>query len=548
MEPNTQQEQFKFFLPIDIQKGQSSNGATVYKIEGKASKERRDSQGETMVLKGMDVSNLKVINWNHKSKDNPDAYLGEVQEVFFKGDEMYFKGELFPEMPMAAGAINLMKALKKRGKQLGVSIEGSVIERGSRDKNDPAYNVVTKSRLTALALTPNPVNSDTFAELLSKGMHTENLDWEFDAETEALMKSFEEGELEKSFSVEENQHVVKEDVEGPKNKVTKGKDEEEEEENKESLSKKISKSDVYDRIFEYFYDVDVAKAQRIYQLIEKIAVMDNTEKSQEPVITEEAINKAFATLEGANNEEDVNKGGEGEVDTERTEMLNKAIDIVKGFISEGIEETSILGKMVQKGYGNDIIEEALAAAKETPAVSATVDNTEVLKSIESLALGMNKKFQAVGNIYQSQAETLESILKSVDSVLERNAELEERNTELDEKLSKSLETITQLNDTVQKFAKSPQAVRKSATSFVDKSFGGEGIQKSADAPNARTYNMKDAGSRLELTQYLTEESGIAKGEGFDRELVDIAKGIEITKMIDPRGMARLNAMGITVLM
>ena len=54
-------DNFKFFLPIDIQKGTNAKGDKVYKISGQASKQRKDSQGETMVLKGMDVSNLKVI-------------------------------------------------------------------------------------------------------------------------------------------------------------------------------------------------------------------------------------------------------------------------------------------------------------------------------------------------------------------------------------------------------------------------------------------------------------------------------------------------------
>ena len=88
-------------------------GEEVYKIKGQASKERKDSQGETMSIAGMDVTDLRTINWNHQSKLNPDAYLGEVQKISFKGDEMHFEGELYPEMPMAQGAINLMKALKK---------------------------------------------------------------------------------------------------------------------------------------------------------------------------------------------------------------------------------------------------------------------------------------------------------------------------------------------------------------------------------------------------------------------------------------------------
>lgn len=532
MNPTTTPENFKFFLPIDIQKGKNAAGESVYKIEGKASKERRDSQGETMVLKGMDVSNLKVINWNHKSKDNPDAYLGEVTNVFFKGDEMYFKGELYPEMPMAAGAINLMKALKKRGKQLGVSIEGSVVQRGSWDKKDPAYKTVTKSKLTALALTPNPVNSDTYAELFEKGFYTENLEWEFDQETEDLMKSFESGELEKSFSVEENQHVVKEDVEGPKNK----KDiEEDEDEDKQSLSKKVSKSDTYEQIINYFYDINIEKAQQIYKLIEKIADMENTE------ITQETINKAFATLK----EVSIEKGESTNSNPELDEMVSKATEIVKGMVTAGLEGEELTDAMIEKGYSQKVIDLAMSNITEEPIVKS--DNVEILKSIDALGESIGNKFAAVANIYESQASQLEEIQKSVDAVLGRNEELEAMNTKLGEDLTKSLETITHLNDTIQKFAKT-SGPRRAVTGFVEKGFGADGqpLAKSEDA-NTEAYDLKNGSHRAALVAKLNEQSGIFKGGNYDTELVTIAQGIEIAKSVDARSMGRLNAMGITII-
>jgi len=524
-----QEDNFKFFLPVDIEKGTNGKGNKVYKISGQASKQRRDSQGETMSLAGMDVSNLKVINWNHKSKDNPDAYIGEVHSVSFKDDEMHFKGELFPEMPMAKGCINLMKALKKRGKQLGISIEGSVVERGSTNPQDPAYGTVTKSRLTALAVTPNPINSDTYAELVEKGFTTSNI-WEFDAETEVIMKSYENGELEKAFTAEANQDLAKEDVEGPKNKKGNEK-EEKEEEDKQSLSNKVSKGDVYERIFDYFYDIDIKKAKTIYNLIEKITTMADKKE-----ITNEEISKAFSILEGSPIEEVVEKSEqEIEADADYAKMVSKATDIVKGMVTAGLEGEEVVDAMIEKGFGQKVIDEAVVASKETTSAPVIVNNNEeVLKALEISNININKKFSAIADIYKSQSEQL--------------GEIQTENAELREDLEKSAEIITSLNDTINSFAKKP-GQRRSVTKFSDKNFeGNEGqaIQKSEGSSN-KGYDLSNFDQRKALVARLTEESGINKGAGYDQELITIAQHVEIAKGVDDKSLGRLNAMGIEIL-
>lgn len=539
MNTQTQSNNFKFFLPIDIEKGKDSKGEEVYKIKGQASKQKKDSQGETMCLDGMDISDLKTINWNHKSKDNPDAYIGGVEKVIFKNDEMHFEGELYPEMPMAKGAINLMKALKKRGKQLGVSIEGSVIERGHKDKTHPLYNKVLKSKLTALALTPNPINSDTYAELVEKGFT--NNDWKFDEETEALMKSFESGEFnetEKAFSVGDNQELVQEDVEGGKNKK-KPKltiDAEELEENKQSLSKKLTKGDVYEKIFSYFYNVDIKKAQSIYNLIEKLATMSTENKE----ITDETINKAFAILEGA--EDVIIKGGktkekEGEDEDEEEEdgadkeMMEKAKTMTKSYIDKGLEKAAVISKMIGKGFNENLVNKAYDSfSDKEEKVEKSEVNEDLMKSISALTDNINMKFSAMADIYKSQNSRIE--------------ELQETLEEQSELLRKSEETVQLMTDTLSAIAKAP-GQRKSATTFTDKHFGQEGIAKGENG--AKIFDLKNPTSRKELVNYLTELSNIKKGGAFDEELVQIAQGIEIAKSVETRSLSRLKAMNIEVI-
>ena len=539
MQNQKQHNDFKFFLPVDIEKGTNAKGNKVYKIKGQASKQRKDSQGEVMKLDGMDVSNLKVINWNHKSKDNPDAYIGEVQGVNFKNDEMHFSGELFPEMPMAKGCINLMKALKKRGKQLGVSIEGSVVERGSKDPKNPKYNTVLKSKLTALAVTPNPINSDTYAELLEKG-YTDSNEWEYDEETEVIMKSYESGELEeaeKSYTVEDNQDLVKEDVEGSKNKKKKDEEGKEENEgNKQSLSKKVSKADVYEKIFDYFYEIDITKAKKVYNLIEKLTAMSDKKE-----ITDKEINKAFEILEQqeASAEEEVVKS-EDEIALEKkekeeySEMVSKAVEVAKGMLTAGFEKEDLRERLVEKGYGEKVIDDTINEVSGVEKSTPVVDNSEVLKAIADSKLNINTKFGAIADIYKSQHEVLQGVV--------------EKNEKLEGDLEKSFEIITELNNTIQKFASKP-GTRRSASSFKDKNFTdneGQPIQKSEGGK--KSFNLKDVSQRTALVNLLNEESGINKsGEDFDRELVQIAQGLEIAKSVDEKALGRLSAMGIEIL-
>ena len=82
-------------MPVDLEKGTDKKGNTVYKIKGRATTQHEDSQGETLKVSGFDTSELKTINWNHKSKETAEAYLGEPTLVNIQRDFMDFEGELY---------------------------------------------------------------------------------------------------------------------------------------------------------------------------------------------------------------------------------------------------------------------------------------------------------------------------------------------------------------------------------------------------------------------------------------------------------------------
>ncbi len=506
-------DKIKWFVPVDIEKGKNDVGEEVYKISGRASTQKgKDNEGESLDISGFDVKSLTTINWNHKSKDNPSAYLGGIEKIEFKkegnNNVMDFAGELYPEMDMTKGVVQLMKALKKRGKQLGVSVEGSVTERGSDDKTNPLYNVIKKAKLTALALTPNPVNANTWVTLekSEKG-------WEYDEETEVLMKSFEDGTImneeetddktEKAFTVENNQDLMKEDIEGEKNK------------------KELKKSLVYSKIFNYFYGIDISKAKSVFQLISKISEM---EKSP---ITDEQLDKAFKILDLAKSEttDSVETGKEND-DKDLNDNVEKAKVISKSLSGKSVEE--VTEALTKKGYSEIVIKKALS----TEGQSDNINKSEIVDLLKSQNDGLNNKFKALGDIFQAQKEQNEKLL---------------------EKLNKSEETITDLSKelgTLKEEIKEIGKVPNQPKSILNKSYVTSHLEGNENGDKTLTYNIKHNVDRKTLIARLTEESGLNKSDKsqplLNPRLADIAQEIELTKSLEPQSLLFLSGMNIKV--
>jgi hypothetical protein len=185
-------------------------------IEGLASSERPDQQGETILQKGIDVSPLRAhghINWNHRP--GPEYVIGEPVEILFKSVDdlfgLFFKGLLYKGIKAADDAWTLLKAIDAAraagaGKRaLGWSVEGGVVE---RDPDNPA--IIRKSIVRHMALTHEPVNTDTYVELVkSWGDRWTGHDSRFDPDTNAhysfvgmeeLMQAHGVGSLRKTMA------------------------------------------------------------------------------------------------------------------------------------------------------------------------------------------------------------------------------------------------------------------------------------------------------------------------------------------------------------
>lgn len=151
---------FYFFQPLEKAGVKEEGGRRL--IEGVAATPDRDEQGETVLMKGLDLAYLfdfGKINWHHRN--NPEDIIGEPVDGDVTDKRFFFKGELYAGQPRADAAWRLLQATKGRKKPaLGWSVEGRVLE---RDRRDPTR--VLRARVNNIALTPNPVNATTYADL-----------------------------------------------------------------------------------------------------------------------------------------------------------------------------------------------------------------------------------------------------------------------------------------------------------------------------------------------------------------------------------------------
>lgn len=163
------EQDFKFYMPVDISKadGKTDDDADSWQIQGIASTDDMDYQGEIVDQMGLDLSDLKagkgLFNDNHSNVITD--ILGQIEDadlVDHNGRKALFvKGYLFKHQVKAQAYYNVMKSLKKGAvHRVHYSIEGKIL---ARDKDD--VSKIKKAKITKIALTMNPVNAQTFSEL-----------------------------------------------------------------------------------------------------------------------------------------------------------------------------------------------------------------------------------------------------------------------------------------------------------------------------------------------------------------------------------------------
>lgn len=162
---------FKFYVPVDFIKSENpteEDDLTSWQIQGIASTGDMDYQGESVDQNGLDLSVLKAGRGLFNSDHQPgvENILGQIEDAEFvkygDGKAMLVKGYLFKHQPKAQAYYNIMKSLKKGSShRVHFSIEGKILE---RDKDD--VSKIKKARISKVALTLDPVNPYTYADLV----------------------------------------------------------------------------------------------------------------------------------------------------------------------------------------------------------------------------------------------------------------------------------------------------------------------------------------------------------------------------------------------
>ena len=160
-------QDFKFFLPVDIAKSNDSEDKRL--IRGYASTSAEDRQGESLVQKGLDISdfiNHGYFNYDHDNSVILGYPIADKCQVDNNG--LWVEGELFKGVPEADRIWNLAIAIKKSNapRNVGFSVEGKVLQReGGRILKAKIYNV---------AITTNPVNTTCSWEAVVKSFKNED--------------------------------------------------------------------------------------------------------------------------------------------------------------------------------------------------------------------------------------------------------------------------------------------------------------------------------------------------------------------------------------
>jgi hypothetical protein len=169
---NKRSNDIQFFIP-NLKKSIDEDG-NMY-LEGIASTKDEDLESEVLDPRGFDLSYFKkqgTVNWNHQSKNNPNAIIGEpyIAKINSKG-ELFVKVKLYKDNPLAKATYETALMLEKNSdkRKLGFSIEGKRVEKTTNGgkTNTP------KAMITGLAITHTPINFNTYAEVC-KALQTDN--------------------------------------------------------------------------------------------------------------------------------------------------------------------------------------------------------------------------------------------------------------------------------------------------------------------------------------------------------------------------------------
>jgi hypothetical protein len=177
------EETFKFFVPITALKVEKAGDGKADKrwVQGIASTDARDLQGEILSQKGIDFNYFLKHGWfNDDHKAGPEHKVGQPTECRVTKNGLWVKGFLFNNHKRSDYYWELMNALSASGsdRKVGFSVQGKVKRRNG--------STIEECWIQDIALTPAPVNTATWAEI-AKSLSA--MKWDFSKSEEETEKA-----------------------------------------------------------------------------------------------------------------------------------------------------------------------------------------------------------------------------------------------------------------------------------------------------------------------------------------------------------------------
>ena len=378
MKPTT----FKFWCPAELIKAKDKEGKPIMRLGGIASTIDEDSDGEFLDPNGFDLNPFMksgMINWHHGTKEKPTAIIGEPSVAKITDKGLYVEADLYPNSKTAQEVFETAETLEKDSttRRLGFSIEGKVLKRKSDDPKHADFKKVEKAIITGCAITHQPKNNKTFAEII-KG----NVDEE-------------EDDVEEKAITTENAGVG----------ILA----------KESVDKKIkdtvilSKGQVYQKLFKDNPGITIPSVHNIFKLIETISKMK--------AITSEDIQKAYSAL---------GIGTTPEMAAEAIEKAKKVTPPVEPADdddddddddmekSKKEKDKELAAKVTEEMLNNVPAEKGIKKAVNADLFLSTL-NDVIQKAVTGMQMPDNSKyFHGIGLLLKAQDEKLVALQEQVE--------------------------------------------------------------------------------------------------------------------------------------
>lgn len=468
---------FRFFTDNFniISKGKDDKGNDVMRVGGIAVTSDLDSQNEILVVDGCNIERLNgaICNWNHQLLKDPSSAVGVVTKAEKRTNGIYVECDLFSDHQKSKDIYELTKRLEKANtkQKMAFSIEGRVIE---RDELDPRR--VTKSVLSGVALTAQPINRATFAQII-KG-ETDGLEEpQFEKSESGNLIDLKDSEgnritldsnfnikIEKSMTTESAAPLRKESLD-KEIKVQEFEDEDEENIKKEknikksffidresfNFTSKLEKSQIYDLLIKASTNMSYDNLKRLYQTIE---VLQKTKGDTMSELTPEKLEKALTFLNNiAEQSEKLEKSShmkkneeEEEEKKEAPQNEDKEEEMKKEFVEKSSDmkksEEQSLEEKIQKAEAELISLRELKKAEEEKSISKPNLNQEIIKGLLSdIESTIDKKISTVTELVKGLSSENESIKKILETKEEELKKSEDKYQELASK-SQSPRSIT----------------------------------------------------------------------------------------------------------